>query len=103
MRSTRPMTKWSSIRSPTMSTARPRARSSSVGRSAGAAGMDDGRGGDAWGALRRVGQRHEDEEQHQELGVAEVVFEQSGREHRRDYGDAGVRERRKRLTAAPEE
>ena len=35
-------------------------------------------------ALGGVGQRDEHEEQHQELGVAEVVFEHPGREHRDD-------------------
>ena len=45
-------------------------------------------------AFRRVGQRDEDEEQHQELGVAEIVFEQPRRQHRADHREPGVRQRR---------
>src|SRR5262245_66449531 len=49
-----------------------------------------------WRGVRRIlrpvrgeWKRHENEEQHQEFGVAEVVLEEAGSEHRNRRGDGG--------------
>ena len=111
MRSTWPITKWSSIRSPTTRTERPPSRGSSscrrldtgahhrpaARRTRRAAGRR--RGGGRRDAVGGVGQRHEQQEQHQELGVAEVVFEHPGRQHRDHPGQRRGRQRRQRRRA----
>ena len=50
-------------------------------------------GGARLGPVGGVRQRHQHQEQHQELGVAEIVFEQPGGEHRRNRRQAAVRQR----------
>ena len=60
---------------------------------------------DGWRTRRRrcrraiggVGERHEQQEEHQELGIAEIVFEHAGGEHR---DDAGQRRGGQRTAAA---
>src|SRR5687767_15611844 len=74
MRVTRPAMNLSSMASPTTSTwTRPRPAVIAWARS--------GPSGGSIGARRRERQRNQDEEQHQELGIAEVVLEQPGRQH----------------------
>src|SRR4051812_29037202 len=84
MRVTRPTMNVSSIASPTTrmwAPAKPDTRRAPRSGASGGTGMV--------AARRCERQRDEHEEQHQEFGVAEVVLEESGRQHRGDGGEAG--------------
>src|SRR5207248_1769678 len=84
IRVTRPTMNVSSIASPmTRMCAPEKAETRTVARS-GASG-----GSSIFAARGRERQRDEHEEKHQELGVAEVVLEEAGGEHRRNGGECG--------------
>ena len=83
MRDTLPTMNRSSMTSPTTRTCSPRqARDQSRGRGAESSGGSVMRSVVGGRARRRERQRHEQQQQHQELGVAEVVLEHAGGEHR---------------------